>query len=305
MPFGIPQTETREFDFKKQCTFRQGASGIGVQVIRDSEIWYVDSGKANAVAGNGRTWNGAFLTIAAAIAAAGDDDIIYVAPGDYEISAALAVTQSGLTIIGPNRSCNDYKALVYSDGAMNLMNIDANNVSITGLGFSTVGGNGDCIVLSATTVSYKCYIAHCRFDGYSKTGSGITCDTTNDTPDLTVEHCLFRSFSAEAIDSNATRAVYRHNMIWVTAGSVGIDFKQTAGNRPDNMAYGNMIIGSNSTDTGIKIASTEPTDGTLLIANNVVTNCNLNITQDKSDAGVVNNGTYGNGTAPFQVDPNA
>ena len=41
------------------------------------------------------------------------------------------------------------------------------------------------------------------------------------------------------------------------------------------------------------------------MANNVVTNCNLNITQDKSDAGVVNNGTYGDGAALVQVDPNA
>lgn len=292
--------------FLGPVSFSQGAAGIDVQVIKDSQIWYVDSGKTSpAVSGSGLTWDQSFLTIAEALAKAGANDVIYIAPGDYEIDTALAVTQEGLTIIGPNRSCNDYKALIYSSGAIDLMNIDANNVTILGLGFSAVGGNGSGISISATTASFKCYIAGCRFDGYGNDGYGVLTDDTQDSPDLTVEDCLFRSWATGAIYSNATRALYQNNKIFVDAASIGINFVQTAGNRPDSMAINNFIIGSNSTDTGIKIASTEPTDGTLLVAQNVVTNCNLNITQDKSDAGVVNNGTYGNGTAPFQVDPNS
>ena len=87
------------------------------------------------------------------------------------------------------------------------------------------------------------------------------------------------------------------------AGGIGIDLSNDTGaNRPDKLIAGNMIIGSNSTDTGIKIASTEPTDGTLLVYNNAVTNCNTNITVGKSDAGCVNNPTYKDGDVLACVD---
>ena len=292
--------------FTGRCTFYQGISGAGVQVIKDSQVWYADSGKTSpAVSGDGLTWDTAFLTLTEALAAAGDNDVIYVAPGDYVTATANVVSQEGLTIIGPNRSCNDYKALIYTSAAVNVFEVDANNVSIIGLGISAVGGNGSGISISETTASYKFYVAHCRFDGYGNAGYGVLTDDTQDSPDIVVEDCLFRSWATGSIYANATRGVYRRNLINVDAGAIGINFIQTAGNRPDSFAYGNMILGSNSTDVGIKIASTEPTDGTLLIANNVVTNCNLNITQDKSDAGVVNNGTYGDGAALVQVDPNA
>jgi hypothetical protein len=268
-------------------------------------VWYVDSNKLTGVSGNGSTWDESFITIEEALTAAGDYDTIYIGAGDYEIDAALEITQDNLTIIGPNRSANDYKALIYTSAADNIIEVDANNVTIVGLGLSAVGGNGHGIAIAGTTSSYKLYVARCRFDGYGKTGYGIKSDDTQDQPDLVVEDCLFRSWATGAIYANGTRGVFRRNMIFVDASSIGINFAQTAGNRPDSMAYENYIIGSNSSDTGIKIAATEPTDGTLLIANNVVTNCNLNITQDKSDAGLVNNGTYGNGAALVQVDPNA
>ena len=278
--------------------------GNAVPVVSPGNVWYVNSGATNN--GDGKSWDSPFTTIAAALTAAGTGgDTIFIAPGDYEISAALAVTKNNLTIIGPNKSANDYAALVYSDAAMNLMTIDAHNVSVVGLGFSAAGGNGHGIAIAGTSASYKAYIAHCRFDGWGNTGYGVKCDDTNDQPDLTVEDCLFRSWATGGIYMNATRGVVRRNMVWCDAASIGINFVQTGGNRPDNMCYENYVIGSNSTDTGIKIAATEPTDGTLLVANNVVTNCATNITQDKSDAGVVNNGTYGNSAAFVQVDPNA
>lgn len=304
--FAGPPYTTGPYTFSEHITFTGGVGGVGSFLTKDSDIWYVDANKtAPTASGDGKSPQTAFLTIAEALTAAGDGDSIYIGPGDYEISAALAVTNSNLKIIGPNKSCNDYAALIYSDAAMDLMTIDANNVSVVGLGFSTVGGNGNGISISGTTTSYKVYIAGCRFDGYGKVGTGVFCDATQDSPDLVVENCLFREWSAAAINHNATRAMYRGNLINVKAAGIGIDCTPTEGNRPDSWIIGNYILGSNSTDTGIKIASTEPTDGTLLIAENVVTNCNLNITQDKSDAGVVNNGTYGDGNALVQVDPNA
>jgi len=294
--------------FLGPVSFAQGAAGIGVQVIKDSQIWYVDSGKTSpAVSGDGLTWDAAFLTIAEALTAAGENDVIYIAPGDYEISAALAITSShhGLTIIGPNRSCNDYKCLIYSDAAMNLFDVDANNVTIIGVGLSAAGGNGHGIAIAGTTASYKLHIENCRLDGWGNTGYAIKCDDTQDQPDLTVINCLMRSWATGGIYHNATRGMYKGNTIWVDASAIGINCVQTGGNRPDTLVADNRIIGSNSGDTGIKIAATEPTDGTLMVVNNDVTNCATLITQDKSDAGLVNNGTYGDSAAPVIVDPNS
>lgn len=289
------------YTFSEQITFQNA-----VVAGNPGNVWFVDSTNGSDTTNQGKSWADAFASIATAVDAAGSNgDTIYVAPGDYVISEAIDITTNNLKIIGPNKSCNDYSALVYSSAAIDIFTIDANNVSIVGLGISTVGGNGNGITIAGTTASYKCYIAHCRFDGYGKTGTGIKCDSTQDQPDLVVEHCLFREWSAAAIDHNATRAMYRYNLINVKAGGIGIDCKPTGGNRPDTWIYGNLILGSNSTDTGIKIASTEPTDGTLAIFNNTVTNCYLNITQDKSDAGVVNNGTSGNGSTPIIVDAQA
>lgn len=300
---------TGDVNFKGRASFYQGLSGAGVQVIKDSQVWYVDSGKAApASSGDGLTWDKAFITIAEALTAAGTNDVIYVAPGDYPIAAALAVvatTHAGLTIIGPNRSGHDYKALVYTSGAVDCMTIDANNVTVIGLAFSAAGGNGNGISIASGTATYKCHIENCRFDGYGNAGYGVLTDDTQDSPDLLVENCLFRSWATGGIYHNSTRATYRNNDIFADAASIGINLIPTGGNRPDTMVYGNRILGSNSTDVGIQIASTEPTDGTLLVANNVVTNCSTNITQDKSDADVVNNGTYGDSAAPVIVDPNA
>ena len=269
-------------------------------------IYYVDSNNGSST-GNGETWETAINTIAGGVAltTSGANDVIYVAPGDYEISAAIAITQNDLTIIGPNRSASDYKALIYSHAAMNLMTINANNVSIIGLGFAAAGGAGHGIKMAGTKAAYKCYVSRCRFDGWGNAGYGIRQDATYDSPDMTVENCLFRNWATGAIYHYGTRNVIRNNLIWVNAASIGINLTASGTNRGDTMVIDNYIIGSNSTDTGIQISATEPTDGTLLVANNVVTNCSTNITQDKSDAGVVNNGTYGDGTAPFQVDPNA
>lgn len=72
-------------------------------------VWYVNS--AASVSGSGKTWSSPFSTIAEAVTAAGENgDIIYVAPGDYEISATIAIDKDNLKIIGPNKSCNDYSA---------------------------------------------------------------------------------------------------------------------------------------------------------------------------------------------------
>lgn len=274
--------------FTGRCDFTQGGSGLGVQVVKDSQIWYVDSGKASpAASGDGLTWDDAFLTIAEALTAAGDNDIIYIAEGDYVIATALAVANEGLTIIGPNTSCNDYKALIYSSAAIDLMTIDANCVTIVGLGFSAVGGAGKGISISATTASYKCHIAHCRFDGWSAGTVGISCD--GDAPDLTVEDCYFRSWQTSCINANATRDLYRRNMFYVTTDKIGIQYVPTTGTRPDGRILDNDFVGqANSSTTAIAFTGT-PTRGTLMIARNLLAGAwDVTIEAEATDAGVEN-----------------
>ena len=69
--------------------------------------------------------------------------------------------------------------------------------------------------------------------------------------------------------------------------------------------YDNKLVGRGTEvtgDVGIKFASTEPTAGCVLTANNVVTNFTTNITTGKGDESVVNNGTYRDGSDLGQVD---
>ena len=289
MSHGISQLENRNWDFKKQITARQGVAGVGVQVIRDSEIWYVDSGKANAVSGNGKTWDDAFYTIEEAITAAGDDDIIYLAPGDYVIAEALEITQNGLTIIGANRSCNDYKTLIYTSDAVNAFEVDANHVSIIGVGISMVGGAGAGVKLAGTTASYKFYLGGCRLDGWSAGTYGVQCDSTQDQPDLTIEGCLFRSWQTAAILANATRIMIKDNYFFVTTDKIGIQYVPNGTTRPDGIIDGNRFCGlANATTTAIAMTGT-PTAGDLIMVDNKLAGTwDVTIEAEANGAGVEN-----------------
>jgi len=297
---------TGSVNFKDSVTASQGISGVGVQVVRDSNIWYVDKNKSNSSTGDGLSWKEAFLTVTEAIAAAGDYDIIMIGQGVYSEAATLAITQTGLKIFGSGTSGLIWgpTSLKSDTCADHLITINANGVEIAGLDFICNTDEKDAIRVATTAAIYKTHIHDCHFGGGSGE-YGIYTGDTYDSVDMHVERCKFYNYATAGIRHNGTRCSYTDNVFFVPAAGIGIDCAQTGANRPDTVIIRNYIIGSNSTDTGIKIASTEPTDGTLLVANNVVTNCSTNITQDKSDAGVVNNGTYANGSSFAQVDPNA
>jgi len=219
--------------------------------------------------GTGKSWDSAFKTIAAAITAAGEEgDTIYVAPGDYPIATALAVNKDNLTIIGLGRMPNDYKALIYSSGAIDLMNIDANCVSIIGLGFSTAGGAGIGIDIAATTASYKCYIGNCRFDGWAQGTYGVNVGNTADAPDCTVEDCWFNSWATAGINANASRDTYRNNTFFVPADTVGIQYVPTGGTRPSGLIDSNRFCGASGSSTSAVVFTATPTVGTVLIVDN-------------------------------------
>ena len=260
-----------------------------------------------------------YTTVTAAVAAAVDYDVIMITDGIYDESTfPLVITQTALKIIGSGTSGYNWGpcALKSSASADTIMEVDANGVEISGLGFNCYTNAKSGIVLGASQSIYKTHIHDCFFgcasggNAEGEIGISIGCDETGaqvqdyDAVDTHVERCGFHYLATSAIQVYGTRTKINDCLIF--SNSDGINFTATGGNRAVNTAINNYLIGRGNAGTGIKIASTEPTNGTLLIANNVVTHFGtINITQDKSNEGIVNNGTQGNGAATIIVDAQA
>jgi len=292
-------------NFLGRANFTQGASGFGVQVVKDSQIWYVDKNKTSpAASGDGLSWDQAFLTITEAIAAAGNYDIIFVGHGVYSEAATLAITQTGLKLFGAGTSGYIWgpTSLKSDTAADHMITINSNEVEIAGIDFITNTTSKNAIQMSSTATTYKIHIHDCHFGGGGTTNIGINCSTVQDSVDMHVDRCEFYNYSTAGIVLSGTRTKITNCLFFVPAAGIGIDVRDTGGNRPDKLLSGNMILGSASTDTGIKLPATQPTAGTILIYNNCITNCNTNITTGKSEAGIVANQTYASASTYLQVD---
>ena len=238
-----------------------------------SNVWFVDSTKS----GGGTSWDDAFSTLTAAVAAATAWDIIYVAGGDYDEGAALAITQEGLKIIGVGNS-NQMLAMIYSSTASHhLMTINAHNVEISGLGFYQTKNTYNAIMCSTTASYFKIWIHNCRFE--STNGEyGVHGGTTYDSPDIMIENCKFTSWQTAAIYCYCTRGHVRNNTIVTVAAKIGIHLPATGSNRGGVFCCDNYILGVNSTDTGISVAAVDV--GMLFLSGNWVCGCGTaNISQ--------------------------
>lgn len=262
------------------------------QLVNRSAIvgrrYYVDA--SVTASGAGSSWATAFKTITEAIAVATTaGDVIYVAPGDYDEGAVIAVATHDLKIIGPGID-NHNSALIWSSSASHhLMTINANNVEISGLGFTQTKDTYDAIRVASTADTYKCHIHHCRFDGYGQGEFAVHTGTTKDSPDIVVENCVFRSWQTSAIYANATRDIYRNNIFHVTTDKNGIDYIPNASSRPDGVIVDNLFSGvANATTTGIKFTAV-PNNGTCTVARNMMAGTfDVTITQTASHLGVNN-----------------
>lgn len=249
---------------------------LGVDDVGD--VWYVN-GDISVSAG-GESFSTAFKTISEAISRAGDDDVIFVAPGDYEEGDPIAITQNNLKIFGPGIDNQNVAMILVSDSSNHAMTINANNVEIAGLGFTVNKDTYSAIMVSTTASKYKTHIHHCRFDGYGQGEYAVHTGTTYDSPDIVVEHCVFRSWQTAAIYANATRGIYRNNVFLVDAAKIGIEVVPTTSSRSDQVIKDNVFRGANSTDTGIKITNS-PNENALTIDGNKVYNCATPITESK------------------------
>jgi hypothetical protein len=280
---------------------------------RGAVDWYVDSteGSDNY---SGDSWENAFASIGKAITAIGTDTFnrIFVAPGDYLVTEAIAVTAEGTQIIG----CGDDNrnvCLVYTATAgIDLMTLDAHHIEIVGMSFSVVPDGQSAIVVSGTSAGYKNRIANCRFD----LGSGEYAIYVNESPDIVIEDNMFRSWSTTAIRTYCTRAVIRRNrFLLMNAGTTAIEHVSTGGNRPDTEISFNTIHGINSTDTGIKLTGT-PTEKFFHCFGNQITNVATPITAQRYtswydgnffgvDDGQYHSSINSKGGRVFYVDANA
>lgn len=221
-------------------------------------------------------------TFTQALAAASAFDRIIVYPGDYDEGTVQNITLEGLQIIGPGSDMQNQAMLLGSDADHILMTINANNVLISGLGFTQTNAKS-AVEVSSTTASYKVTISNCRFDGYGAGTYGVFCNATQDSPDLVIENNTFRSHATSAIGLNATRAMVRNNRVWTPAGTAGIECISNAGDRAYGVVEDNTIQGVNSTDTGILLTGT-PSAGALSISRNYVLGCATTITQTPNNA---------------------
>ena len=238
-------------------------------VRKMASAYYVNANVA--ASGTGTSWDTAFQTITEAVAAATtQNDIIYVAPGDYDEGATLAITTQGLQIIGPGPDTQN-KAMIYDgqSAGYDLMTINAHEVIIDGIAFSAAEDTYDGIVVGGSSASYKVTIRNCRLDGWSGE-YGIQAGAVNDCPDILIENNLFRSWNTAAVQLNCTRACVRNNIFWVATDCIGLEHVSTGGNRPDNVYVDNYFCGaSNSSTTGIKFTGT-PTAGMCICSKNML-----------------------------------
>jgi len=240
--------------------------------------YFVDSTISQS--GDGKSWDAAFKTLTEAVAAAVvRNDVINMAPGDYDEDAVINITTQGLIIRGPRGNDWQNKAMIYSGAAGHLMTINAHEVMIDGIGFSAVDNTFDAIRVGTTMSPYKVTIRNCRFDGWSGE-HGIYQGGTYDAPDLLIEHNLFRSWDTGAIRIEGTRVMVRHNTIILEGSTSGIIHVPTGGNRPDTTLEDNVIFGTYNGDTGVEIVGT-PTEALFHMARNHVVGCEVPVTLSK------------------------
>ena len=290
--------------------FPNGISSFGVPIVgeglpklrKDAKYIFVD-GDVTSGTGDGKSVNTAWTTITEALSDANDWDVIIIAPGDYDEGAVLAVTQEGLTIVGSG-DANRHRSMLYSSSASHhLMTINAHNVNIFNMGFTQTKDTYSGIMCSTTGSYFKIRISNCRFDGYGAGEYGIHSGTTYDSPDLTIDNNVFRSWQTAAIYSYATRFVIENNKIDNVAAKIGIHLPATGSNRGGGFCVNNYILGHNSTDTGISVGAVNA--GMLFISGNwCVGHGTANITQfaNGEHSGVENYASGKTGGALIDID---
>ena len=279
------------------CSFDQGIGGAGLVMKKDTQIWYVDSGKTSpTTSGDGLSPEGAFLTLLEAVTAAGNYDTIIVMQNAIATiaTAGITITQIGLRILGcnghPGRQAGALKKTV---GTTAMFIISADRVEIAGLNLS-MRTAGTCIQIGTATNSgggiYQAYIHDCNFDGYDTALYAIKAyDDTVDAVNIVVENCFFKGHVTAAIYANSTRDTYCNNFFDVGADNTGIYVANIDGSRGYTLIYDNMFIGQTGTTTKAVDFAGNNTKGTVGVFRNLLAgDFNVTIDDNTGDPGCLN-----------------
>lgn len=293
-----PPYNTGPYTWDQNMTFTQGLNGAGLWMKKDTQIWYVDGSKS--ATGDGLAPDTAFLTIAEAIAAAGDYDVILIAPNSIITcpEAGWTITQTGLRIFGSNGHVGRQACAIKKAAGTNAMFvIGADRVEIAGLNLS-MRTAGTCIEIGTDAQStagagvYSTYIHHVNFDGYDTALYAIEPNDSSfvvDAVNLVVDNCYFRGHVTAAINANSTRDTYSNNFFDVGADNTGIYIENTTGDRNYTLIHDNFFIGQAGTTTKAIDAAGNNTKGTLGIFRNLlVGDFDTTIAANSGDPGVLN-----------------
>lgn len=299
-----PPYKNGPYTWGQHVTFSQGVGGVGIAVPEGSNIWYVDKNRSSS--GKGSSWGEAFLTLTEAVAVAGAYDTIIMGRGYYQEAATIEITstQRGLKIFGPTTGgVATSNGLSSATSGADILYINADDVEIAGITFWCLTNGKNGITVGEDYDGYNNWIHDCCFitgtAGNTLGEYGIKANANDDCVGLLIENNYFHYLSTAAIAVHATRATVRNNIIW--SSSIGIDVQNTGASRACCIVADNYIVGMNL-GTGIKLASTEATDGNILLVNNAITNFTTNITSAKSVLSQVNNQTAADATSYLQVD---
>ncbi len=138
---------------------------VGFPYMTKGDYWFVDGDVA--ASHGGKSWDNAFKTINEAIAVAGDDDRVFVSPGQYKEDDTIAITQSNFALVaaqtGPGRALIRTEIRQHGNNDVDCISINgAHNVEIAGFRITPrVGTNHTGIAVSGTAASYGVWIHDC------------------------------------------------------------------------------------------------------------------------------------------------
>ena len=292
--------------YHDRVSFAQGAAGAGLSFVKkDSDIWYVDSGKTGpATSGDGTTWGKAFVTLAEAVTAAGNYDTILVAPNSIETIATggIAITQTGLRILGSNGSqYRQAASLKIIAGTSPMFTITADRVEIAGFNLSCrVAYPAICIGSVADgvgTAVYSTWIHHNNIDG-AGTGTygvamggsgGFGVATQCDAVQTVIENNMFGQLATACVVVSGSRMSVINNEFNVIVDTTGVDVVETGTNRGNWRVNDNVFSGiANASTTAIKFAGATTAGDGCVVRNLTTGTWDTVITDNAGDIGCEN-----------------
>ena len=253
--------------------------------------WYVDG---DATAGNdGETWETAFSTITAANAAMSDDDVCYIAPGEYTEVGAVVVTNNNVkflgvlggrgpavvnTMLAPFDGELDTDLNPVTPGSSDGFHLDGNGIEIANLGFQ--GGAGYWMIDlpgSNDTNPSGTHIHNCYFYAHAQGSAGGVklgnreAGGYGNAVSAVLEDCFFFKCGPIALNMDGSRQVVQRNKFIVFDNTTAIDNPQSGTQRNTGTIADNRFVawGTANQQKGINFSgASSPTAGTMLVDGN-------------------------------------